>query len=71
MRTIIVKDRAFLYSVGRSYIIIKSLTKRFTVTCSEVTGIVDWERAIWKKYNHVKPSQIRDWIEANWGKFGV
>lgn len=67
MRKLHINNQTWLYSVGDSFVTIKSPTdKRYNVWITNITG-EDWgfiERARRKKYwKGVRPQQIKNYIE--------
>ena len=58
------------YRVGRSEVVIRSPQgKRRNVPCQELSGVDDWERACHKRYGHITPSMVREYIEHHWFRF--
>ena len=65
-RNLHLSDGIWKYAIGNSYVAIRGPNgERFNPTCSEVTGIQDWERAKHKNYAKVLPSQVKEWIEQH------
>lgn len=51
------------YKVGKLNVSLYSPDDRhLVVRCSKISGISDWGRARWKKYDQITPGQIRSWL---------
>ena len=57
-------DGIWQYKVGRQYVVIFSPDGfKIQATCSEVSGIDDWDRARHKGYAVLRPSRISIWLD--------
>lgn len=62
--TLITINGVFKWKVGKSYVSIRTPNgKHLTPTCSQISGILDWERATYKKTAQIKPSHIIKYLE--------
>jgi hypothetical protein len=62
-RQLTMGDETWHYKVGKRHVSIKSPDgKHYTPTCGEVAGIDDWERARYKRYGHITPALVINWI---------
>jgi hypothetical protein len=68
MRKIHINNQIWKYHIGASNIIIESpLEEKRIVPFNELTGLnwTDIERAKWKKYFMIKPSDVKKYIESH------
>ena len=58
-------DGRWQYRIGRRHVILFSPTgERRLASCQNIADVGDWERARWKGYDQITPSQINKWLDA-------
>ena len=69
MRKIVIDGKEFMWNVGRSFVSIRNKAKsiHFSISFSDAFPNEDIERAKWKKYFHITPSDVESIIR----KYGL
>ena len=67
-RKIVVNGREWRYKIGFANVVARTENPKVVkyVDFSTLTGFswIDIERAEWKKYFHITPKQIADWLRS-------
>lgn len=64
MRKLHRSDGVWKYNVGKQHVVLFSPKRdKYIVACEAIAGVGDWERAKWKGYDQITPSQINKHID--------
>ena len=70
MRKIVVNDKTYLYRISKGNTVIRCDGKTKIIDHSKLTGRswYDIERGTWKRYFHIKPKEVADYIIKYWNE---